>query len=48
MVTYIKLIAPVMVQRKQAGCAMNLNGVISERIVVCGDGKPVSVVTCNK
>ena len=34
MVTYIKLIAPVMVQRKQAGIAADLNGVISERMVV--------------
>ena len=34
MATYIKLIAPVMVQRKQAGIAADLNGVIPERMVV--------------
>ena len=34
MVTYIKLIAPAMVQRKQAGIAISLNGRMSERMVV--------------
>jgi len=34
MVTYIKLIAPVMVQRKQAGIVSGLNEVVFERTLI--------------
>ena len=45
MVTYIKLIAPVMVQRKQAGIAKNLQ---RKEGASQADGKAVSMVTYNK